>query len=490
MMGLILALCSGILAMLAFPKFDLYFTAWFALVPLFICLEQEEDWKKALAAGFVFGLVFASGAYFWLTSLSKWAGPAGWAAWAAFSLYQSLYCVLFAGIAFFFMKNLPRYAGVFAVPAAWISVEWIRSLGEFGAPGGLLGYTQYLNIPLIQIARFSGVYGVSFLIVMVNYGLAGVFLKDAKQRDKLFPVLAGIVLLSAAYYYGNTRINEGRFIKGALIRVAVVQPNIEQEAKLVPGNAASLIRSLSALTASVQGTPELIIWPETAVMGYLEFDKALLGTVSKEASRAGAALITGAFHSEKGRYYNSMFALLPGGMIAGRYDKQHLMPFGEYLPFRELTYALLKSTGYFENDQSPGTDAKLLPAGKYRIGCMICFESLFPDLVRKRSKGADFLLTITNDAWFGSSAGAYQHIMAGPFRAVENRKYFIQAANSGISAIIDPYGRFIASTGLGERTVLSGEIRSGNASRSPRRHNRHTAPEVSGATRAGTSSGL
>jgi len=445
----LLCALSGVLVALSFPGFPLPQLAWIALIPYLVCLYRSENFRQSLLCGFVFGSVYFGGAFFWLSSTSKWAGPAGYLAWIGLSLYQSIFIVLFSYFAWLLIRAFNRQLHPLVLPLLWAFFEWLRQAGEFGSPGGYLGSTQYLNTVFIQTAQFSGVWGVSALIVAVNTAAALLLLEKGNLFKKLLSNLPSVCfvlgLLAASYSYGIDSINKYggvRSIGGTSI--AVIQPAIAQEQKLDSFKLYWMIDELELLTQkTLSYRPKIVIWPETAVMTYLIDDKAAFAKVRDICVKGGFFLVTGAFYRESGRIYNSIFVVSPQGKIVSRYDKHHLMPFGEYLPFKKVLYPLLKHTGYFEQDQSPGQGTVHITAAGRKFGAMICFESLFEGMGRQRSGGSDALLTITNDAWFGRTHAAEQHISAGVFRAVENRKYFIQAANTGISALIDPCGRFV-----------------------------------------------
>jgi apolipoprotein N-acyltransferase len=209
--------------------------------------------------------------------------------------------------------------------------------------------------------------------------------------------------------------------------------------------------------AAAAGKPEFIIWPETSVFTYLLHNPVLLPRVKQLARETHAWLIIGTPHYDSlGRAYNSLVSLTPSGELVSVYNKERLVPFGEYLPFRGLLYPLLKGTGYFGSTFNEDPHPATLLAGGKRLAAAICFESTFPDLVKRRAGAkTDFILTVTNDGWFGDSAAPYQHFEAGVFRAVENRQYFVQVGNTGFTGVIDPYGRVLVSSKLNKAQVIS-----------------------------------
>ncbi|MEK7376237.1 MAG: apolipoprotein N-acyltransferase [Candidatus Margulisiibacteriota bacterium] len=460
MISILLCFLSGLLATLSFPGFSLSYLVWISLVFYFAALYGAKTYKESILYGFVFGAAYFGGVFYWLTSTSRWVGIAGYLAWAGLALYQSIFIILFSYFAWLIIKYSHKQIHTAALPSLWIFFEWLRQAGEFGSPGGYLGNTQYLNTALIQIADFSGVWGVSYLIVSVNLIIALLLLQRGNILKRIVSLAAPLslvcVLLAASYSYGIVSLKKERgsaFINKTTI--AIVQPSVPQEVKLDPRNLyPTLDRLLSLTKSSFPNKPEIVIWPETAVMTYLEDDKAALLKVKRMCEEGKVFLICGAFYRKDGKIYNSVFSISPTGETVSRYDKHHLMPFGEYLPFKAVFYPFLKSTGFFDQDQSQGTGSAMINAAGRSIGTMICFESLFEELGKERAKNADLLLTLTNDAWFGKSLAAEQHISAGVFRAIENRKYFIQSANTGITAVIDPRGRFIKKSRLNREEVI------------------------------------
>lgn len=466
--AVLLSVFSGLLLSLAFPKAGISILAWGAAAPLFAAVFSAKRPREAALYGFVFGTVYFLAVFSWVTSLSRWVGVFAFLGWAALSVFQALFIVLFCLAAYFTVKKTGfGLISSLVVPLLWVLTEMARSRGEFAAAGGVLGYSQYLNPLVIQTAFLFRVYGVSFVIISCNFALAALFTEKWSIPRAKGPVVFFLVILSSLLAFGAWRLSSPLVkdqSKG--LRIVLVQPDFDQSYKMDPASSLPMLRTLKGLTAgSKPFRPHAVIWPETAVMDFPMRSSQVMEILARTASGSGAYLVTGGFFYDGGKFYNSAFSVSPSGYITSRYDKEHLMPFGEYLPFRKLLYPILKGTGYVERDQSSNKSPVPLYIGGRKAGVLICFESLFDDLAAARAEKADFLLTITNDAWFGNSSAAEHHIMAGPLRAVENKKYFVQAANSGISAVIDPYGRFVARSFLSERTVVESVIYPDNAVR-------------------------
>jgi apolipoprotein N-acyltransferase len=244
------------------------------------------------------------------------------------------------------------------------------------------------------------------------------------------------------------------------IKLALLQPNIRQEHKLNPSMVQPVFDVHEEMTRqAMKEKPDIIIWPETAIFSYVLHDPPLFRRLQKLARGSRAWLIFGTPHYTGNKSYNSIVSMSPSGKVVSRYDKQQLVPFGEYLPFRKILYPFLKGVGYYEAEFSSNPRPELIQAKDLKIAAAICFESTFPGLIRKRAKrDSDFILLVTNDAWFNDSSALYFHLNTGIFRAIENRKYFIQVGNTGLTAVIDPYGRILKKTKANRREIVTFEF--------------------------------
>ncbi len=448
---------SAIVLALAFPKFNLSFVAWFALVPFFLAIEKTKKPGSAAFLGFIFGVVFFGINLFWVTTLSNYVGFYAVLGWACLTLFQSIYIIIFAYFTKRFNLSLTIWAGIL-----WVVLEIVRGMGAFGVAGGVLAYSQTNYLPLIQIASIASVYSVSLLIVIANIAIARLI-----EKKDFSLLISTAILILFVVIYGYAELNNNS-LKPATERrnrevysqvpISIIQGNIPQEKKLDSQFNREIFDIHKNLTLKAAAeNPKIIIWPETTILTYLLRDDFYLSQIKQLARTTRAYLIIGTpYYDEKMSFYNSAVVISPSGEVAGRYDKQLLVPFGEYLPLRSLTFPLLKGAHYFGSDFSPGPNSLPLDAGGIKIGTVICFESTFPRLVKERSaKGAQIFLVITNDAWFKDSSAPYEHFDNAIFRAVENRKYFIQVANTGISAFIDPYGRVIKKLDLNKRGYLN-----------------------------------
>lgn len=444
------SILSGVLLALAFPKFNLFFLAWAALAPFFTAVVSAKNLKEALFCGLFFGLFFFGIDLFWVTTLFRFVGWWVFLGWVAFVLFQSVFILLFV-----LLVRVTRFRGVW-LAIIWVLVEWLRAQGAFGATVGDIGYSQVCLLPLIQIASFTSVYGVSFLVVWVNAAIA-----EAGTKKNLVPTFLVLLLVISSYAYGSFVMEKDIGGSKPVIKLALIQPNIDQKDKMDPAKIADTFALQEKMSyQAARGNPEIIIWPETSVFSYLLRDAILFSRLQQLAIKTRAWLLIGTPYSDEGgKVYNSIVSISPQGKVFSRYDKQHLVPFGEYLPFREVLYPFLKKVGYY--DQAFASNPAAIPvwAGKRKISAAVCFESAFPHLIRRMtSRDSAFILTVTNDAWFGDSSAPYFHLNTGILRAVENRKFFVQVGNSGITAVIDPYGRILARTSLNRREILTFEI--------------------------------
>lgn len=463
----IAALFSGLLLFLSFPKFGNGALAWVALIPLFYALRDLNPWE-GFKTGFLAGLVAHVGIIYWITYVVVQYGylPVylGVAAMLLLAAYLSLYTAFFAmGVVF-----LRRRGGslILSAPLLWTLLEFARSHLLTGFPWENLAYSQYLHENIIQIADITGIYGITFAIVMVNALLFSLGRRRLREKRLWAETAIAALVIAALYGYGDFRAADirERVGKKGPVAVSLVQGNIDQNIKWNENYQLQTLEIYRALSlADAPGEGGLIVWPETAAPFYFESSNPLRSVVIDTARRAGRRLLFGSPSYEKRgeniSYSNSAFLLGPDGTVSGRYDKVHLVPYGEYVPLRRF-FPFIGKLVAGVGDFRPGEGFDPIQSDGNRIGVLICYEGIFPESAREyRQKGAGLLVNITNDAWFGNTSAPLQHLSMTVFRAVENRLYLVRAANTGISAIIDPAGKILSRTGLFERTVLKGEVR-------------------------------
>jgi apolipoprotein N-acyltransferase len=474
------AFVSGGLLALAFPRADLGALAFVALVPFLLSLQNVPA-SAALFRGYSCGAGFFTALLYWIPGVMvTYGGMPRVVAWPIFLLlvfYLATYIAVFALLQSASWRRFGAPALVLA-PVGWVALEIVRARLLTGFPWGLIGYSQYRDIPLLQTAAWGGIYAVSFLVVAANAGMALLVLRPAAPRH----LIGGSVLLllvALAHAGGALSMRAGEHRPGGeSITVAAIQGNVAQDRKWTPGTGARILSDLVRLTreAGARGA-RLIVWPESsspysfrrpAPSGGrgpgVETDEAYASIVRDLARAFDATLIVGSVDYKVAdgglRVFNSAFAVGPDGASDGSYDKIHLVPFGEYVPLHRLLFFVDKLAQGTISDFAAGTTTAPLPTGVGRAATFICYEAIFPELVRRIvGKNAVLLVNITNDAWFGTSAAPRQHLAMAVVRAAENRRFMVRAANTGISAIVDPYGRIVASTPLMESAVLQGTVR-------------------------------
>jgi len=449
---------SGALLASAFPPLDWWPAAFVGLVPLLLATAEQPP-ARAAWLGFASGIAFALLSIPWVVVTMVRYGQMPWWGAAAVLLALSGYLACYPAAFTLALSRFPLPPAAFPVGAAalWTALEYLRTYALSGFPWNLLGYSQLPNLPFAQVASVTGVYGVSFLLVLASAALAVPFLPGMPRRGAWRVVSAAALLVGAVHAAGIWALR-GTDRAAAALQVAVVQGNIEQALKWTPAALDLTLDRYARLSAqAAQAGADLIVWPETAVPLFLRHDPVRLAQVRALAESFGRPLLVGAPDRTVGepvRHQNSAMLLGPDGRLLAKYDKMHLVPFGEYVPLKSILFFVDQfATGI--GDFVPGETRTLfrLPGGTFAAS--ICFEVIFPNEVRAAvAGGAEFLVNITNDAWFGRSAAAAQHLRMAAFRALETRRYLARAANTGISAAVDPYGRILASTRLFEETVL------------------------------------
>ncbi len=466
-----MSVISGALLVACFPTAGLYGLAWIALVP-FISSLHELGPGRAFRAGLIMGLPYFFGTQYWIYHSINHYGGATFAGAISvvllLALYESLYTALFGVMMSHSVRNTPLPA-LFLAPVYWVFLEFVRAYAFTGFPWSLVGYTQYRFLPVIQFADITGVYGVSFLVVAVNGAVADFFIARSRRKDmplvNLWPTAVGLASLAvfviAAFGYGFFRLAQDR--PGETARVSVVQGNIEQDVKWNPLYQRFVLNTYEALTAeAVAEEPDLIVWPESAVPFYWERDTEFTDEIRQLASSLqGAELLFGAI-TVKDEYEMSNSAVLLGerGETRHIYDKIHLVPFGEYVPLDSVLGLFVNRLVEGVGEYVPGKDYRRAKSKAGSFGTLICYEIIFPGLVRKFYKhDGDLMVNITNDGWFGRTTGPYQHFSMGALRAVENRKPLARAANTGISGFIDSNGRILKALPLFKRGVITQDIK-------------------------------
>ncbi len=420
--------------------------------------------RRGFFLGLAAGFVHFAGTVYWTGATVQTFGGLPWpvAVFVAGLLvaYMALY-VAGASAIVAVLVNRFGLAGLFAAPAAWVSMEYLRGLLIGGFPWIPLGNTMVTLLPLAQLASVTGVYGLSLFVALVNVGFALVAL--TRDRERLIAMGATILLIALVSVWGGARMSANTLVtQGTPIRVGLIQANIAQVDKWNPDKAHMIVERYQQLTRqALAAGAEFILWPESSTPFYFEEDPQ--GVAVRDLVRqSGKPLLLGSDEIESGptkRYYNSAFILDEGGATAAVYRKIHLVPFGEYVPFQQLLFfvaPLVEAVSAF----SPGQMVTLLPVNGHMVTTAICYEVTYPGLIREGVvRGSELLTTITNDSWYGESSAAYQHFEMAAMRAIEEGRYLVRSANTGISGIVDPYGRVLARTRLFETLTVVGEAR-------------------------------
>ncbi|HEX4994429.1 MAG TPA: apolipoprotein N-acyltransferase [Methylomirabilota bacterium] len=453
---------AGVLGALAFPRTGWSPLAWVWLVPALVSGLMRPR-RAALLDGWLAGTVFYVVLLRWLDhtflhySAIPW--PLTWLPIAALAAYCGLYLGVVAGGVAWLRGRLGAGPALALAPALWVVGEWLRGWLMGGFPWGLLGYSQHAQLPVIQIAELGGVYAVSFLIVAVNAALAGLL---ALGPRRAWPgAAAAMVLLVAALAFGLHAIGRASAGGAGSVEVAVIQPSIEQTIKWDPARHAQIMDIYERLTReAARARPAVVLWPETATTIFLRGDPVLLERLRRLSEELGTPILVGSIDRRdrpREQFLNSAF-LLTGQGITGKYDKIHLVPFGEYVPLASLL-SFVKGWAEFISEFGTGDTETVFPLPGAPFGTVICYEIIFPELVRGFVvRGAAFMANITNDAWFGETSGPWQHLGMLPLRAVEHRVAIARAANTGVSAFVEPTGRIGPMLPLLERGVLHRRI--------------------------------
>lgn len=470
------ALLSALLLFAASPgQWSIAPLMWIALVPLLLaCSAPEISVKKAAGLGFICGLLYNATLLYWIViALGRYGGlplPVSTLAMLGLAAYMALYLAGFSAAITAMRRRLPL---TLSAPIAWVGLDQLRAWLFTGFPWQDLGYSQFASPVLIQIADLTGHAGVTFIIVMTNALLTTLFCLGTKRnRGPGFsphPITTTIALLLiiGSILYGLTalRREKAAIAQAPTIRVAVMQGNIDQNEKWSPENQEHTVQTYLKLTsqATKEQRLDLAIWPETA-LPFFPLANPLFTKVRKGiASPAFPEIITGAPHylahpAEPVNYYNSAFILTAEDTGAmQRYDKQHLVPFGEYVPLPKLLGVL--PIAHTMGNFTAGNSSAPLVTKSAKIGTLICFESIFPTLARDQTaSGAELLVNLTNDAWYGVSSAPYQQVSMAVLRAVENRRSLARAANTGISCFIDPTGQVLAASPIFKELFLTQEL--------------------------------
>lgn len=472
---LLLAAASGVLLTAAFPNIDLSALAWVALVPLLLAVRNRSG-PVTFWIGFAAGTVHNLTLIYWIAYTMRTYGYMPLYLCVLVLLLLAGFMALYWGCFALLAGHMPDkpFIGLLILPAFWAGLEYLRSFFLGGFPWELIAYSQYRNLKLIQIADILGPFGVSYAIVLANVALFLVYLHLRGQSWRGIKITRKVAIGSVAmcllvpglaWIYGAWRIPaiDRQAAAQNIMRVAVIQGNIDQSLKWEPAQQKATLKKYFDLSLSTKRRhPELIVWPETAAPFYFQYDKNLTARLQKGISRIDTLFLIGIptvqIDGSRVSYYNTAFLLNSKGQPLSSYHKAHLVPFGEYVPLRRYLPFLGKIVAQV-GDFTPGRVGDTIQWNGHDLGVLICYEMIFPYLARATvANGAQMLVNITNDAWYGRTSAPDQHFSMAVFRAIENRRFMVRAANTGISGFIDPVGRMIAPTGLFEDAAITGDV--------------------------------
>jgi len=469
-----LALLSGALLALSFPRYGHPGFAWIALVPLLVAVSGWSGRaagapgvrpRRAFLLGLTAGTVYFIGTVYWTSTVVQQFGGLPLPLAIVAMLLLSLYLGLFPAITATIVARLTARAGPNAIllaAAPWVATEFFRGYLFGGFPWVPLGNSQVTVLPIAQLASVLGVYGVSALVAFVNSAIAYALIVRGTRR--VAAIAAAIVVVFGVGAWGALRVRDGALTReGTPLRVGLVQGNIAQEDKWDPKQARRIFTTHIAMTReAVAKGAQYVLWPESSTPFMFEEDSGGGDTLRALAREVKVPILFGSDQVERGRttrLYNAAFLVTPGGETAAVYRKIHLVPFGEYIPLKSWLFfvsPLVESLAEF----APGGAIVMMPLGTHMTSTAICYEVVYPALIREAVEGgSELLTTITNDGWYGHSSAPYQHFAMAAMRSIEQGRYLARAANTGISGVVDPYGRVVAESAIFEQVTLVEQVR-------------------------------
>jgi apolipoprotein N-acyltransferase len=456
---------AGLLLVASFQRIDQGYLAWVAFLPLTAFISRVRSIRGALWGGFITGIIQSFALLSWMPAvLTRYGGLSPGLAWIAYTLLVFL-LACYPAAACCLTKYLIRSGGapfILIFPAAWVVFEYAQSLSPFGGfPWLSAGYSQSRFLTVIQIADITGIYGVSFLLVWIGTVIFWVFRHTGRRLSIWMPSLAALLMVAGCIVYGKASLRKWE-TSAPRFRVAMLQGNISFDA---PDNVVldkfqnGYVRMADRLPPS--GT-DLLVLPESPSPVYFETNASYRGVIEQLAKRFPLGIVFNNIRREENaevlHYFNSAYFVDRNGVLRGVYDKMHLVPFGEYIPLKKLfsfVEVISKDVGSFES----GSEYRLVQVGDHPANSIICFEAVFPSLVRRFvHDGSELILNLTNDGWYGDSPAPYQHLAIARLRAVENRRFLLRATNSGISAVVEPSGSVQASTGILREAICEGRF--------------------------------
>jgi len=476
--SIVFPVVSGILVWLAMPLAGHFKLVWVALVPLLLALDGISSRLNAFYGGYLYGLVYAALSVKWITVVDGFPSIAYHLMVAYIALFPGLFSLCLVAI-----RKRTEWPTYLVAPPLWATIEFLRvEIPLLPSPLALLGHSQYLNLPMLQVASLGSVYALSFAIVLVNAATVDILLIlliHRHQRGRLRfplgaltkPLLVAVLTPVLLYGWGMRRLSESTpgSTYDPVLRVSVIQPNIPQALKWKRSERQSVLERHRELTLQVlMDQPDLIIWPETAVPGDFRRAQYYQNYVGELARTTSSAILVGSAAGEKGgkggertfTVSNSAFLVNDKGELIDEYRKVKMLPFAERVPLGD-EFPWPDWMRPRDRSFTPGKDIHLLMSSGKAFGTVICWENLFPEFYRRFVlKGAQFMVNLTNEAWFKDSEGGYYLLASAVFRAVENGVALVRSANTGVSALIGPHGKIISrvTDHDGRDLMLSGTL--------------------------------
>ncbi len=467
---------SGVLLAVSFPKFGHPAFAWVALTPLLVAVHRQPLLRSA-GLGLAAGIIYFAGTLYWISRVMVMYGDVPLTAAVLINVALVAYLALFPMIFAVVMARLTGANGpraLLTAPIVWVATELGRTYLLTGFPWVLLGYSQVTVLPVAQLASVFGVFGLSALVASVSATLAFAAVLASRsdaggrgrrvRRNVFIPLGVSLGLVAMTATWGSLRIRQATLLaSGEAVRVGLLQGNVAEADRWQAQRAAEVFqRYLEMSRQAVASGASFVLWPESATPYPFGEDLNATEQMRGLARRLNVPVLIGSdqiVHGGETKYYNAAFLIRPDGSEGGIYRKMHLVPFGEYVPARHLFFFMSRIVEAV-SDFSAGESIEVLPVDGHKVSTAICYEIVYPNLVRQfTAAGSELLTTITNDSWFGATSAPYQHFAQASMRAIENGRFLVRAANTGISGIVDPYGRVTARSGLFEPAVIVGEAR-------------------------------
>jgi apolipoprotein N-acyltransferase len=475
---ILLAVFSGVLVCFSFPTVlfgwhapETGIIGWIALVPLFLAIRQAQP-RQAFLLTFLSAFIWYGGSLYWVYRAMNTYGhlPAltSFLVTVLLVVFVSIYIAL-APMFSRWIINSYRGEMIVYLPITWIAVEFLRNYLPFnGFPWSNIAMSQYQTGPVIQMADVTGIYGIMFIMVFVNQFFAEL---TARLKGEFVPGIVpkgviAVLLVAAMTGYGlyRTKTITSLMSGKETVRIGMIQGNIDQADKWDEEKFENNVNTFSSKARELRDVPvDLIVWPEAAYPFVLStsltsISPSVLGMDKVELGSTPYTLMGAVSRNREGDFQNSAFLFNARGRPEGVYHKMHLVPFGEYVPYKKLFFFARKLTAPVGNFIA-GDSYKPLVFEDNSMGILICYEDIFPQIARKQVlSGAGFLVNITNDAWYGVSSAPYQHLALAVFRAVENRRFLLRATNTGVTAVIDPVGRVVMRSQIFERSLMVSAI--------------------------------